>query len=171
MSQKPRKHRHTPQNHQADIREGVVEREQAAGGNGGNGQAIVTRSFKGPLPAPSLLKEYDSVVPGLAEKIVDWTTTQTSHRQEMEARSIRIDEKLSTWYIVEVLVGLILGFLIALLVLAASVYLALHDRELAATALGGLGFGSMVIAFITGRRKRDSSDDTEKATKDQKAKK
>ncbi|WNF56043.1 DUF2335 domain-containing protein [Pseudomonas sp. SG20052] len=131
----------------------------------GNGKKIVATSFQGPLPPPSLLRDYNDVVPGLAAKIVDWTTSQTSHRQEMEERAIGIDEKLSTWYVVEIMIGQLLGFLIALSVIIAVVYMAMNGKELAAGALGTIGFGSMVAAFITGRRKRVASEGNEKQEK------
>lgn len=165
MSPKPRKQGNSPSKPQSEVREGVVERDAPSKGNG-NGASIVATSFKGPLPAPSLLKDYDSVVPGLAAQIVEWTTTQTTHRQEMETRSIGIDEKLSTWYIVETILGQVLGFIVALFVLFAAIYLAMHDKQVAASALGTVGFGSMVIAFITGRKKRTNADAAEKSAKE-----
>lgn len=145
-----------------DVREGLVERESKPEGNAKN---IVATSFQGPLPPPSLLRDYDDVVPGLAAKIVEWTTSQTAHRQLMEERSIGIDEKLSTWYVAEIMIGLLLGFLIAVSVILAVIYLAMNGKEIAAGALGTIGFGSMVAAFITGRRKRTASEANDKQEK------
>jgi hypothetical protein len=88
----------------------------------------------------------------------------------MEARSIRIDEKLSTWYVVEIILGLFLGFLIAVSVILAVIYLALNGKEIAAGALGTIGFGSMVAAFITGRRKRAASEGDGKQDKKKQSK-
>jgi uncharacterized membrane protein len=150
MSQKPKKQNTSPAK-SPEIREGSVERERSKPSG-----VVTTRSFQGPLPSPGLLREYEQVVPGLAAQIVDWTTSQTSHRQMMEKRAIAIDEKLSTWYIVEVILGLLLGFCVAGLVVWAVIELAKSNHEIAAGALGTIGFGSMVIAFITGRRRRVS---------------
>lgn len=69
-----------------------------------------------------------------------------------------IDEKLSTWYIVETLFGQLFAFCIAVGVLGCSVYLALHDREGVAITLGIIGFGSMVAAFLTGKKSRSASE-------------
>jgi hypothetical protein len=124
-----------------DVREGLVERESKPAGNGKN---IVATSFQGPLPPPSLLRDYDDVVPGLAAKI---------------------DEKLSTWYVAEIMIGLLLGFLIAVSVILAVIYLAMNGKEIAAGALGTIGFGSMVAAFITGRRKRVAGEESSKQEK------
>ncbi|MCO7608620.1 hypothetical protein [Pseudomonas saponiphila] len=79
-----------------------------------------------------------------------------------------IDEKLSTWYVVEILVGQLFALLISLAVIAAVVYLALEGREIAASAIGAVGFSGIIVAFITGRRKRASSENNE-PPKDSKA--
>ena len=74
-----------------------------------------------------------------------------------------IDEKLSTWYVVEVIAGQLFALIIALTVIAAVVYLSLKGHEIAAGALGTVGFGGIIAAFITGRRKRTSSESKEPA--------
>ena len=98
MSQKPKNVAPNKSEARVEPRTGTIDRERKQ-------TAMVTTAFQGPLPPPSLLREYDSVVPGLAQEIVQWTTSQTAHRQGIESRSIAIDEKLSTWYIVEILMG------------------------------------------------------------------
>ena len=45
--------------------------------------------YSGPLPPPVLLGQYDQVLPGCAERIVQLTEKQSSHRQELEALVIR----------------------------------------------------------------------------------
>lgn len=151
MSQKPRNVGPNKPDARAEPIAGTVEREQKR-------SSVVTTAFQGPLPPPSLLKEYDGVVPGLAEEIVQWTTSQTGHRQGIESRAMAIDEKLSTWYVVEILIGQLFALIIALSVIVAVVYLAVRDHEVAASALGTVGFGGIIAAFITGRRKRTPSE-------------
>jgi uncharacterized membrane protein len=41
---------------------------------------VESAAFSGPLPAPSILAEYDQVVPGLAREIVDQWKAETQHR-------------------------------------------------------------------------------------------
>lgn len=154
VSQKPKSVTPSKADARQEPRAGVVERERKQ-------TSMVTTAFQGPLPPPALLEEYDAVVPGLAKEIVHWTTSQTAHRQGIEDRAMRIDEKLSTWYVVEILLGQLFGLIIAIAVIAAVVYLALEDHEIAAGALGTVGFGSIIAAFITGRRKRGSSEGKE----------
>jgi uncharacterized membrane protein len=41
-----------------------------------------TRISSGPIPAPEILKAYDIVLPGLAERIVSMAEAQSAHRME-----------------------------------------------------------------------------------------
>lgn len=155
MSQKPKSVMANKPDPRQEPRSGVLEREKK------KQTSVVATAFQGPLPPPSLLLEYDAVVPGLAQEIVQWTTSQTAHRQGIEHRAMAIDEKMSTWYVVEVLLGQLFALIIALTVIAAVVFLALKGAEIAAGALGTVGFGGIIAAFITGRRKRTSSESKE----------
>jgi uncharacterized membrane protein len=47
----------------------------------------VSIEFRGALPHPQLLKQYDQVVPGAADRIVGLAEDQVHHRQAMEVRS------------------------------------------------------------------------------------
>ena len=51
---------------------------------------IVSAKFEminSPLIPPALLKDYDSAVPGLASKLVQWTEEESNHRRAMEIRA------------------------------------------------------------------------------------
>lgn len=156
VSQKPKSVTPNKPDNRQEPRSGTLERDRK--------QTMVATAFQGPLPPPSLLQEYDSIVPGLAQEIVHWTTSQTAHRQGIEDRAMSIDEKLSTWYVVEVLLGQFFALIIAMTVIAAVVYLSLEGHEIAAGALGTVGFGGIIAAFITGRRKRTPSEGKDPAS-------
>jgi uncharacterized membrane protein len=47
----------------------------------------VSIEFRGSLPHPQILKQYDQVVPGAAERIVRLAERQVHHRHSMEGRS------------------------------------------------------------------------------------
>jgi len=146
---------------QAPPANGTVERIQQSKSN----STLVAHSFQGPLPPPSLLADYDAIVPGLAAQIVEWTTSQTEHRQQIEKRAISIDEKLSTAYVIETLLGQFFAFVLTLGILAATVYLAMHGQPAAAAALGTIGVGGIITAFIVGRKTRVADDPQEKKPK------
>jgi uncharacterized membrane protein len=51
----------------------------------------LTMMFSGslPLPPPPILKEYESLRPGLVDKFVEWTEQQANHRRSLEAENAR----------------------------------------------------------------------------------
>ena len=56
--------------------------------------AIIARHtllHQGPLPHPAVLKQYNDVVPGAAERIMRMAEQQAIHRQDLEAHIIRTD--------------------------------------------------------------------------------
>jgi len=52
-------------------------------------------SFSGPLPPPVVLKQYDEIVPGAAERILSMAESQSQHRQQLERSVIESDIKNS----------------------------------------------------------------------------
>lgn len=97
--------------------------------------------------------------PGLAAEIVAWARTETEHRHTMEKKAISIDERLAKSYVREVLLGQVFGFAIAIAFLAGALYLAVHGFQIAASALGTLGIGGIVAAFVAGRKQPPSPED------------
>lgn len=51
---------------------------------------VVQRSFSGPLPPPDLLREYNQIVPGLAERIARMAEKEQDHRHYFERKLVRI---------------------------------------------------------------------------------
>jgi uncharacterized membrane protein len=41
-----------------------------------------------PLPPPALMREYADVMPGLPEKLIEWTETQAAHRRDLENQRV-----------------------------------------------------------------------------------
>ena len=97
-------------------------------------------SFRGPLPPPALLKDYDKVKPGLADTIVDMAQSEQEHRHNWESSSLKAqqdDRRLGLW----------LGFSVtAIGILAAVVVASLGHPWVAVSALApGLGG---ILAYI-----------------------
>jgi len=51
----------------------------------------ISASYSGPIPPPSLLKAYDAIVPGSADRIMRWSESQTEHRQRLEREESRAE--------------------------------------------------------------------------------
>ena len=50
----------------------------------------VRASFSGPLPPPELLKQYDEVVPGAADRIISMAEAEQAHEADMGRRGYRL---------------------------------------------------------------------------------
>lgn len=102
-------------------------------------------SHSGPLPPPQQLREYDHVLPGLAERIVRLTEVEQEHRHSIVTTAVRRDARLKER-------GQALGMVALILMLAFCIYLAATGSpEVAGGVAGGLILGVVGI-FVTGRR-------------------
>jgi uncharacterized membrane protein len=69
----------------------------------------LTMMFSGslPLPPPLILKEYESVHPGLVAKFVEWTEQQSAHRKTLEkTKTDRSENRLDRGQVIAACVAL-----------------------------------------------------------------
>ena len=104
----------------------------------------IAQSFSGPLPHPEILRGYDEVVPGAAERILKMVEEQAKHRQRLERIAVEGGSKRANK-------GMWLGFIISVLVLALSAALIVNGYELAGTAIGSTNLVSLAAVFVIGR--------------------
>lgn len=121
-----------------------------------NGGVIVRQSqtFSGPLPHPEILKKFDEVVPGAAERIIKMAEDQSAHRKDLEKKVIESDIARSKW-------GQVLGFLIAIIGLGVSALVSVYGNAIAGGIIGIGTLASLVGVFMYGAKTR-SEERTEK---------
>lgn len=117
---------------------------------------LVSEAFSGPIPPPAVLKEYDVICPGAADRILAQAEQQVEHRQALERMSLEaqiVDAKASR---LERRFGQILGALVAIagmgfgatvMVLGGSV-----GAIIGGTLMGGAPLAGVVTAFIYGHK-------------------
>ena len=114
-------------------------------------QSVVVRreelSFSGPLPHPEILRQFEQVAPGAAERIIKMAEDQSSHRRDLEKKVIDSDISRSKW-------GQILGFIIATVGLVVSGLIAIFGNPVAGTIIGVGTIGSLVGVFMYGTTTR-----------------
>lgn len=104
-------------------------------------------SYSGPIPLPTMLEEYNRIVPGSADRILRMAEEQTTHRHSLEKKVIGTDSRNS-------LLGIISAFIISLAALALAAY-AIHLGQVGAgTFIGTTSFAALVAAFIYGTQSR-----------------
>lgn len=118
--------------------------------------------FGGPIPPPSLLAEYNKVIPGLAEKIVGWTEQQRDHRQGLERQQVAASQQRLGR-------GQIIGGGVAFFGLALAAIVGIFGNPWTAGIIAIVSVGgptaavAMAIAF--GRRPKPTAPDSEKLPK------
>ncbi|MCX8506722.1 MAG: hypothetical protein ORN98_08940 [Alphaproteobacteria bacterium] len=90
----------------------------------------VVKSWSGPLPSPEILKEYKELHPDSVKTIFDEFAKERNHQ--------RLMDKL----------GIGAAFIIAIMGMGATVYLAMNGHEFAASVMGGGTLVVMVTAFL-----------------------
>ncbi len=107
-----------------------------------------TEIFLGPLPPPAILRQYDEIQPGFAERLLRLTEDEANHRRQVTARAQRYE-------LFETTLGQVFGLLVALAALGATVWLGILGLEVAASIVGGTTIVGLVGAFIAGRQRSD----------------
>lgn len=101
----------------------------------------------GPLPPPAMLREYEEISPGFAERLMAMMEQQQEHRHQLEELTVRGSERRATW-------GLAIGAGVVVLVLAAAFTLSLLGHQTVAAVLGSLDIVSLAAVFVVGRREQ-----------------
>lgn len=106
-----------------------------------------TEIHSGPLPRPDVLKCYNNIVPGAAERIIKMAENQAEHRQKLE-------EKVIYSGALDARMGLIFAFILGVIVVAVSYKLINNNHTVTGTIFGGVYLVSIVTAFITGSKQQ-----------------
>jgi uncharacterized membrane protein len=104
--------------------------------------------WAGPLPSPQILREFNEIVPGSADRIITMAEKQEDHRIEIESKVIESNirnEKL----------GVISGLVIGLAGLSCATICALYGHDWVAGIIGGSTLVSLVSVFVIGKSKRE----------------
>ena len=114
-------------------------------------------TFRSPLLPPEVMRQYGEVIPGLEEKLVQWTEDETSHRRGMElaafdeARQLRMRAQIA-------------GPLLAVLSVVVASSIALYNPSWAGAAIATViviaGVGGPFAARQLASRWNSQSDDT-----------
>ncbi len=103
--------------------------------------------FSGPLPPPEILKRFNDIVPGSAERIIKMAEAQFEHRTDLEKKVINSDISRSKW-------GQILGFIIAIAGLIVAALISIYGSQLAGGIIGVGTLASLVGVFMYGSKTR-----------------
>lgn len=112
---------------------------------------IAMQTQSGPIPSPEILKKYNEIEPGLAQRIIAMAEAEAEHRRSIEAQVVAIQGRDQSAYRRSEFFGQVFGLLIGLAYAIGAVYAAVHGAQMAASIFGTAGVGGLVTAFIMGR--------------------
>jgi len=110
----------------------------------------LTTAFAGwssPYPPPELLRGYEDVVKGSANRIISMAEDQQKHRHFLEKTTITGANRRAWW-------GLWLGFVISLVVLGLGTLVILEGHSWAGASIMGVDVVALAGIFVYGRREQ-----------------
>jgi uncharacterized membrane protein len=115
----------------------------------GNRRTSYNRSPSHILPSPAILEQYEALIPGSSEKIMDMVDIEQDHRQKWENRAL-------TTYIWSYRIGQLFGLVSIITIVIASLYAVkiLANPQIAALIIIS-GFSlHLVITLLSIKRKK-----------------
>lgn len=109
--------------------------------------ALVGAFWEGPLPPPNALREYEEIIPGSANRILESVEKQQEHSRNMERTVITGNSKRAY-------LGLFFGFIISILGIGGGIYLIATGHDWAGLSLAGINLTGLVGVFVYGSKAR-----------------
>ena len=102
---------------------------------------------KHPPITPDILKEYEKVLPGAAERIFNLIEKRETHEQEMEKKHLDYSHTV-------IMRGQLFALIVAIIALLIGCITALKGAPISGTFIGTGGVVGLVSVFIYGSRKK-----------------
>jgi uncharacterized membrane protein len=107
----------------------------------------ILEAWSGPLPPPAILREYEDIVPGGAQAIMEEFRAEAAHRRQFENRALRAA-------IFDNHMGRIAATVSALISLGIVFYCASHGQEVIGAAVATTTTVGVVAALLVNNRKK-----------------
>lgn len=127
-------------------------------------QQIGIQSFVGPLPPPSVLKEYDLAHPGLSERLVVAFEKEGDHRRELEKSYHSLLQTAQQNGYTLASRGQKFAFIVAVLALITSAVLGILGHTLAASIIAAIDIVGLTSVFLLDRARARKELPTKEAT-------
>ena len=110
-------------------------------------QTITSLSFRGPVPPPADLRDYEAILPGAADRILTMAEKQGEHRQQLEQLAVGGDSRRSY-------LGLGAGFIVSLAGFGLAGYIVAQGFPTQAVWVAGGNLAVLVGVFVYGTATR-----------------
>lgn len=106
--------------------------------------------FQGPVPHPDILRGYEDIVPGAADRILTMAEKEADVRHELQQKALDSDIRDSR-------LGIIFGFVLVLVCIVAAVAIAYfiptNGGAIASAVVGAAGIGTVITTMISSTRR------------------
>ena len=102
-------------------------------------------AFRGPLPHPEHLKQYEVIVPGAADRILQLAEQQTAHRIKTENKAVSAE-------ITQNILAQVIAFILAITGIGGGILLTLKGHGGAGGTLMTVTIGSLCVAYLNSRK-------------------
>lgn len=110
---------------------------------------VIRSEFSGPIPPPSIIRGYEEILPGSADRIMKMAENQSIHRQSMERKMIETESRDS-------FLGIVFAFILGIGCILAAIIIVVTVPQNAGAISGALigvtGIGSIIATFIKSTR-------------------
>lgn len=110
---------------------------------------IIQSEFSGPIPPPNIIKGYEEILPGAADRIISMAEKQSEHRQQMEQTMVSSESRDS-------LLGVLFAFGLGIGCIIAAIVIVIMVPEnvgaISGATMGVAGIGSIIATFIKSTR-------------------
>jgi uncharacterized membrane protein len=105
------------------------------------------------MPPPDLLRHYEEICPGAADRMLKMAEDEAEHRRKTEGSIIAAQVSFHNKQFTEARCGQMCALIITLAAIAAGVYTAIQGHEAAGSIIGVGGIGGIVTTFVLGQAK------------------
>lgn len=132
---------------------------------------VQTQVYQGAIPHPDILRGFDDLVPGTAERLIDLAHSESLHRRQLEIMAIEanvtaqhkqleIAEFQSKAVFWSDTLGQICGVIVSLFCIGGAIWLAMNNKMEVAIALAAIPTAAVIKAFFTSRHPSDKPEKT-----------
>ncbi len=131
---------------------------------------IRAASFSGPVPPPSVLADYEKLLPGTADRLIQMAEEESKHRRQTERLIVESQVEDGRAERSERFIGQLCGLTIGVVAIIAGGLAAIFGEtagQISGGFIGAGGVAGLVSVFIFGRKPapvENSNDDQPAAT-------
>ncbi len=117
-------------------------------------RGIMQEITTGDLPPPTMLREYESIMPGFGARLMAQTEKETDHRHALEVRQMTLTEEMNKGQLRLAWWGMWIAFVLSLVGLLVAYSAFKQGHPIWASLTAGTEFVTLGGVYVFGRRVR-----------------